>query len=81
MNREYSDEEIVEIVKAFKLYIKKIVNARSKQNNGNHDYHRPHHWHLRGLLSWQTDGGKDNKRGENTACGKSSGVGCRDGTG
>lgn len=25
MNREYSDEEIVEIVKAFKLYIKKIV--------------------------------------------------------
>ena len=25
MNREYSDEEIVEIVKAFKIYIKKIV--------------------------------------------------------
>lgn len=25
MNREYSDEEIVEIVKAFKLYMKKIV--------------------------------------------------------
>lgn len=25
MNSEYSDEEIVEIVKAFKLYIKKIV--------------------------------------------------------
>ena len=25
MNREYSDEEIVEIVKSFKLYIKKIV--------------------------------------------------------
>ena len=25
MKREYSDEEIVEIVKAFKLYIKKIV--------------------------------------------------------
>lgn len=25
MNREYSDEEIIEIVKAFKLYMKKIV--------------------------------------------------------